>query len=203
MQINSPVPTNAQEAINKEIRFWGGGLVKCNWFEGVESSGNVRWNWTHLSWISDAASAAPVGEVSGASHVICLCLLVCLFCQWCSCRTPGPSSRREIGSSGTWRRGWLSWKLRSGWVHVTAARIWINQLKARSSFFHFFNKEFVFIFVFSFCLQNREMHDHMEYFLAGQEPPPLTPTEKPEVVYRWVVISQFTVLLILFLKITC
>ncbi|KAM8767134.1 tuftelin 1b isoform 1-T1 [Acanthopagrus schlegelii] len=32
--------------------------------------------------------------------------------------------------------------------------------------------------------ENREMHDHMEYFLAGQEPPPLTPTEnKPEVVY--------------------
>ncbi|XP_070841004.1 tuftelin 1b [Chaetodon trifascialis] len=32
--------------------------------------------------------------------------------------------------------------------------------------------------------ENREMHDHMEYFLAGQDPPPLTPTEnKPEVVY--------------------
>lgn len=32
--------------------------------------------------------------------------------------------------------------------------------------------------------ENREMHDHMEYFLAGQEPPPLTSTEnKPEVVY--------------------
>ncbi|KAL3043641.1 hypothetical protein OYC64_003492 [Pagothenia borchgrevinki] len=30
--------------------------------------------------------------------------------------------------------------------------------------------------------ENRQMHDHMEYFLAGQEP--LTPTEnKPEVVY--------------------
>nr|XP_019957600.1 PREDICTED: tuftelin-like isoform X3 [Paralichthys olivaceus]XP_019957601.1 PREDICTED: tuftelin-like isoform X3 [Paralichthys olivaceus] len=32
--------------------------------------------------------------------------------------------------------------------------------------------------------ENREMHDHMEYFLAGQNPPPLTSTEnKPEVVY--------------------
>ncbi|KAM9340588.1 tuftelin 1b [Symphorus nematophorus] len=31
--------------------------------------------------------------------------------------------------------------------------------------------------------ENREMHDHMEYYLAGQEPPPLTSTEKPEVVY--------------------
>ncbi|XP_053303542.1 tuftelin 1b isoform X2 [Pleuronectes platessa] len=32
--------------------------------------------------------------------------------------------------------------------------------------------------------ENREMHDHMEYFLAGQNPPPLTPTEnKPEIVY--------------------
>lgn len=32
--------------------------------------------------------------------------------------------------------------------------------------------------------ENKEMHDHMEYFLAGQDPPPLTPTEnKPEVVY--------------------
>ncbi|XP_078123520.1 tuftelin 1b isoform X2 [Sander vitreus] len=32
--------------------------------------------------------------------------------------------------------------------------------------------------------ENREMHDHMEYFLAGQDPPPLTSTEnKPEVVY--------------------
>lgn len=43
-----------------------------------------------------------------------------------------------------------------------------------------------FIFIISLCLQNREMHDHMEYFLAGQDPPPHTPTEnKPEVVYRW------------------
>lgn len=42
------------------------------------------------------------------------------------------------------------------------------------------------IFIISLCLQNREMHDHMEYFLAGQDPPPHTPTEnKPEVVYRW------------------
>ncbi|KAK7898899.1 hypothetical protein WMY93_019752 [Mugilogobius chulae] len=32
--------------------------------------------------------------------------------------------------------------------------------------------------------ENREMHDHMEYLLAGQEPPPLTTSEKkPEVVY--------------------
>ncbi|XP_032391413.1 tuftelin 1b isoform X3 [Etheostoma spectabile] len=32
--------------------------------------------------------------------------------------------------------------------------------------------------------ENREMHDHMEYFLAGQDPPPLTSTEnKPEIVY--------------------
>ncbi|XP_044028572.1 tuftelin 1b isoform X2 [Siniperca chuatsi] len=32
--------------------------------------------------------------------------------------------------------------------------------------------------------ENREMHDHMEYFLAGKDPPPLTSTEnKPEVVY--------------------
>ncbi|KAM3597109.1 uncharacterized protein V6R79_026066 [Siganus canaliculatus] len=32
--------------------------------------------------------------------------------------------------------------------------------------------------------ENREMHDHMEYFLAGQDPPPLTPSEnKPEIVY--------------------
>ncbi|XP_029369644.1 tuftelin 1b isoform X2 [Echeneis naucrates] len=32
--------------------------------------------------------------------------------------------------------------------------------------------------------ENREMHHHMEYFLAGQDPPPLTSTEnKPEVVY--------------------
>lgn len=32
--------------------------------------------------------------------------------------------------------------------------------------------------------ENREMHDHMEYFLAGQDPPPHKPTEnKPEVVY--------------------
>ncbi|XP_023265642.1 tuftelin-like isoform X1 [Seriola lalandi dorsalis] len=32
--------------------------------------------------------------------------------------------------------------------------------------------------------ENREMHDHMEYFLAGQNPPPLTSNEnKPEVVY--------------------
>lgn len=39
-------------------------------------------------------------------------------------------------------------------------------------------------FIIRLCLQNREMHDHMEYFLAGQDPPPHTPTEKPEVVYR-------------------
>ncbi|XP_051245466.1 tuftelin 1b isoform X1 [Dicentrarchus labrax] len=32
--------------------------------------------------------------------------------------------------------------------------------------------------------ENREMHDHMQYFLAGQDPPPLTASEnKPEVVY--------------------
>ncbi|KAK2920980.1 hypothetical protein Q8A73_000465 [Channa argus] len=32
--------------------------------------------------------------------------------------------------------------------------------------------------------ENREMHDHMEYLLAGQDPPPLTSTDnKPEVVY--------------------
>ncbi|XP_026204418.1 tuftelin 1b [Anabas testudineus] len=32
--------------------------------------------------------------------------------------------------------------------------------------------------------ENKEMHDHMEYFLAGQDPPPLTSTEnKPQVVY--------------------
>ncbi|CAL1584878.1 unnamed protein product [Knipowitschia caucasica] len=32
--------------------------------------------------------------------------------------------------------------------------------------------------------ENREMHDHMEYLLAGQEPPPLSINEKkPEVVY--------------------
>ncbi|KAF7670075.1 hypothetical protein LDENG_00056600 [Lucifuga dentata] len=32
--------------------------------------------------------------------------------------------------------------------------------------------------------ENREMHDHMEYFLAGQEAPPLTSTEKkPQVIY--------------------
>ncbi|XP_041664531.1 tuftelin 1b [Cheilinus undulatus] len=32
--------------------------------------------------------------------------------------------------------------------------------------------------------ENREMQDHMEYFLAGQDPPPLTSSEnKPEVVY--------------------
>ncbi|XP_028256720.1 tuftelin 1b isoform X2 [Parambassis ranga] len=31
--------------------------------------------------------------------------------------------------------------------------------------------------------ENREMHDHMEYFLAGQEPPPLSTENKPEVVY--------------------
>ncbi|KAG7225521.1 hypothetical protein INR49_027517 [Caranx melampygus] len=32
--------------------------------------------------------------------------------------------------------------------------------------------------------ENREMHDHMEYFLSDQTPPPLTSTEnKPEVVY--------------------
>ncbi|XP_070702616.1 tuftelin 1b isoform X1 [Pempheris klunzingeri] len=32
--------------------------------------------------------------------------------------------------------------------------------------------------------ENREMHDHMEYFLSGQDPLPLTSTEnKPEVVY--------------------
>lgn len=31
--------------------------------------------------------------------------------------------------------------------------------------------------------ENREMHDHMEYFLAGQEPPPMSTENKPEVVY--------------------
>ncbi|KAJ0055061.1 hypothetical protein NL108_008986, partial [Boleophthalmus pectinirostris] len=32
--------------------------------------------------------------------------------------------------------------------------------------------------------ENREMHDHMEFLLAGQEPPPLTTNDKkPEVVY--------------------
>lgn len=42
------------------------------------------------------------------------------------------------------------------------------------------------ISIISLCLQNREMHDHMEYFLAGQDLPPHRPTEnKPEVVYRW------------------
>lgn len=39
-------------------------------------------------------------------------------------------------------------------------------------------------FTIRLCVQNREMHDHMEYFLAGQDLPPHTPTEKPEVVYR-------------------
>lgn len=51
-----------------------------------------------------------------------------------------------------------------------------------------------------FCLQNREMHDHMQYFLAGDDPPPLTSTEnKPEVVYRWAITSQFPFLQIFFL----
>jgi len=37
----------------------------------------------------------------------------------------------------------------------------------------------------SFRLQNREMHDHLDYYLAGQEAPPLESTvKKPEVVYR-------------------
>ncbi|XP_074543785.1 tuftelin 1b isoform X2 [Halichoeres trimaculatus] len=32
--------------------------------------------------------------------------------------------------------------------------------------------------------ENKEMHDHMEYFMGGQDPPPLTSSEnKPEVVY--------------------
>ncbi|XP_075995532.1 tuftelin 1b [Genypterus blacodes] len=32
--------------------------------------------------------------------------------------------------------------------------------------------------------ENREMHDHMEYFLAGQDPPPMKSTEnKPQVIY--------------------
>ncbi|XP_029976419.1 tuftelin 1b isoform X1 [Salarias fasciatus] len=31
--------------------------------------------------------------------------------------------------------------------------------------------------------ENREMHDHMEYFLAGQDPSPLMTENKPEVVY--------------------
>jgi len=32
--------------------------------------------------------------------------------------------------------------------------------------------------------ENREMHDHLDYFLAGQESPPLESTvKKPEVVY--------------------
>ncbi|XP_053718402.1 tuftelin 1b isoform X2 [Synchiropus splendidus] len=32
--------------------------------------------------------------------------------------------------------------------------------------------------------ENREMHDHMDYFLSEQEPPPLTSTEKkPQVIY--------------------
>ncbi|XP_054462418.1 tuftelin 1b [Anoplopoma fimbria] len=32
--------------------------------------------------------------------------------------------------------------------------------------------------------ENREMHDHLDYFLAGQGPPPMTSTnKKPEVVY--------------------
>lgn len=31
--------------------------------------------------------------------------------------------------------------------------------------------------------ENKEMHDHMEYFLAGQEPPPPSTENKPEVVY--------------------
>lgn len=42
-----------------------------------------------------------------------------------------------------------------------------------------------FISLILLCLQNREMHDHMEYFLTGQDLPPHTPIEnKPEVVYR-------------------
>lgn len=46
--------------------------------------------------------------------------------------------------------------------------------------------------VTSFCVQNREMHDHMEYFLAGQDPPPLKSTEnKPQVIYRWTGTSWF------------
>lgn len=37
------------------------------------------------------------------------------------------------------------------------------------------------------------MHDHMEYFLAGQDVP-LTPSEKkPEVVYRWAIIVSIFV----------
>ncbi|CAG5886057.1 unnamed protein product [Menidia menidia] len=31
--------------------------------------------------------------------------------------------------------------------------------------------------------ENREMHDHMEYFLAGQDPPPPSNENKPEIVY--------------------
>uniref|UniRef100_A0A3P8VDT1 Tuftelin-like n=1 Tax=Cynoglossus semilaevis TaxID=244447 RepID=A0A3P8VDT1_CYNSE len=32
--------------------------------------------------------------------------------------------------------------------------------------------------------ENKEMHDHMEYFLSGQNPPPVTSTgNKPEIVY--------------------
>lgn len=53
------------------------------------------------------------------------------------------------------------------------------------------------MFITPFSLQNREMHDHMEYFMAGQNPPPMTSTEnKPEVVYRWLITSLFIFLLI-------
>lgn len=78
IQMMSPVPTNTQEAINEEIRFWLGRHIKCYWFEGVELSGDARWNKTHLSWISDAASA-PVGTMSWVSPE--QLFIVCLFCQ--------------------------------------------------------------------------------------------------------------------------
>lgn len=35
------------------------------------------------------------------------------------------------------------------------------------------------------------MHDHMQYFLEGQDPPPLSNNNKPEIVYRWAVIPGF------------
>lgn len=48
--------------------------------------------------------------------------------------------------------------------------------------------------VFAFSRQqNREMHDHMEYFLEGQDPPPLSNNNKPEIVYRWAPTHTHTV----------
>lgn len=100
----------------------------------------------------------------------CCCFLVIIAAAELPHRHSGEGSiHQRSGGEGGFPGGRGQWFL----SYAALVRSWISVQWS------------TFTFIIRLCLQNREMHDHMEYFLAGQDPPPHTPTERPEVVYRW------------------